>query len=76
MELSCNGAEEGAKANGAEIVRSPPPANLDGNAAGTAEAIKAELLEDPSVDAVITLSAGVADAANMAIEQAGVGDKG
>lgn len=75
LETRCNGVEEGAKANGAEIVRLPLPANLDGNAAGTAEAIKAELLKDPSVDAVITLSAGVADAANMAIEQAGVGDK-
>ncbi len=74
LETRCNGVEEGAAANGGTIVRLPLPANLDGNAAGTAEAIKAELLKDPSVDAVITLGASVADAAAMAIEQAGVGD--
>lgn len=75
LETRCNGVEEGAKANGATIVRLPLPASLDANAAGTAEAIKAELLKDPSVDAVITLGAPVADAAASAIEQAGVGDK-
>lgn len=75
LETRCNGVEEGATANGGAIVRLPLPANLDGNAAGTAEAIKAELLKDPSIDAVITLGASVADAAAMAIEQAGVGDK-
>lgn len=75
LETRCNGVEEGAKANGAEIVRLPLPANIDGNAAATSEAIKAELLKDASVDAVITLSAGVADSAALAIQQAGVGDK-
>lgn len=75
LETRCNGLEEGAKANGAEIVRLPLPANLDGNAAGTAEAIKAELLKDPSIDSVFTLAAAVTDSAALAIEQAGVGDK-
>jgi len=75
LETRCNGVEEGAKANGATIVRLPLPANLDANAAGTAEAIKAELLKDPTVDAVITLGSPVADAAALAIQQAGVGDK-
>jgi simple sugar transport system substrate-binding protein len=75
LETRCNGVEEGAKANGASVVRLPLPASLDANAAGTAEAIKAELLKDSSVDAVITLGTPVADAAAIAIEQAGVGDK-
>jgi simple sugar transport system substrate-binding protein len=75
LETRCNGVEEGAKDNGATIVRLPLPASLDQNAAGTAEAIKAELLKDPSVDAVITLGAPIADAAAIAIMQAGVGDK-
>lgn len=75
LETRCNGVEEGAKANGAAIVRLPLPANLDANAAGTAEAIKAELLKDTTVDAVITLGSPVADAAALAIQQAGVGDK-
>lgn len=75
LETRCNGLEEGAKANGAEIIRLPLPANLDGNAAGTTEAIKAELLKDPSIDSVFTLAAAVTDSAALAIEQAGVGDK-
>lgn len=75
LETRCNGVEEGATANGAEVIRLPLPASLDSNAAGTAEAIKAELLRDPSIDAVMTLGSPVADAAAMAIQQAGVGDK-
>ena len=75
LETRCNGLEEGAKANGAEIIRLPLPANLDGHASGTAEAIKAELLKDPTIDSVLTLNASTADAAALAIEQAGVGDK-
>lgn len=75
LETRCNGLEEGAKASGAEIIRLPLPANLDGNAAGTTEAIKAELLKDPSIDSVITLNASVTDSAALAIEQAGVADK-
>lgn len=75
LETRCNGVEEGAKANGAEVVRLPLPASLDSNTAGTAEAIKAELLRDPTLSSVITLGAPVADAAAMAIQQAGVGDK-
>lgn len=75
LETRCNGLEQGAKANGASIVRLPLPANLDGNAAGTTEAIKAELLKDPSIDGVFTLAAAVTDSAALAIEQAGAGAK-
>jgi simple sugar transport system substrate-binding protein len=73
LETRCDGVTEGAAGGGGEVIRLPLPASLDGNAAGTAEAIKAELLRDPTIDAVITLSAGVADAAALAIEQAGQG---
>ena len=38
---------------------------------GTAEAIRATLLQNPDIDGVITLSAGVSDAAALAIQQAG-----
>ena len=74
LETRCDGVEEGGKANGAEVIRLPLPASLDSNAAGTAEAIKAELLRDPAIDAVIVLGAPIADAAAMAIQQAGVAD--
>lgn len=72
LETRCDGVTEGATGAGAEVIRLPLPASLDGNAAGTAEAIKAELLRDPTIDAVITLAAGVADAAAISIAQAGM----
>lgn len=73
LETRCDGVTEGATPAGAEIIRLPLQANLDGNMAGTSEAIKAELLRDPTIDAVIMLAAGGADAAAIAIEQAGMG---
>lgn len=75
LEARCNGVEEGAKGGGAKIVRLPLPASIQSNMAATSEAVKAELLKDPSIDAVITLNAQTSDAAAMAIEQAGAGDK-
>lgn len=75
LETRCNGLEKGAKDNGATTVRLPLPANIDGDAAATTEAIKAELLKDPALDGVFTLNSGVTDAAALAMEQAGVADK-
>ncbi|MDB5556948.1 MAG: Sugar transporter substrate-binding protein [Rhizobium sp.] len=75
LEARCNGIEEGIAKLGATIVRLPLPASAQSNMASTAEAIKAELLKDPSIDAVATLGAQTTDAAAMAIEQAGMGDK-
>jgi simple sugar transport system substrate-binding protein len=71
LETRCDGVTEGAKANGAEVVRLPTPANLDGDQTGTSEAIKAELIKDPTIDAVITLAAWASDAASVSIQQAG-----
>ena len=71
LESRCKGVKDGAEANGAEVINLPLPANLDQNVTGTAEAIKAELLKDPSVDAVITLAAWASDAAAVGIQQAG-----
>lgn len=71
LETRCKGVKEGAEKNGAKVRNLPLPANLDQNATGTAEAIKAELVKDGSVDAVITLAAWASDAASSAIEQSG-----
>lgn len=71
LESRCDGVTEGATAGGAEVMRLPTPANLDSDATGTAEAIKAELLKDPSIDAVITGAAWASDSAAIAIQQAG-----
>lgn len=75
LESRCDGVTKGASENGAEVIRLPLPANLDQNVTGTAEAIKAELLKDPSIDAVITLAAWASDAAAIGIQQAGGPDR-
>ena len=75
LEPRCKGVKEGAEKNGAVVINLPLPANLDQNATGTAEAIKAELIKDPSIDGVITLAAWASDAAASAIEQAGLNGK-
>ncbi|MEZ5670110.1 MAG: substrate-binding domain-containing protein [Alphaproteobacteria bacterium] len=75
LETRCDGVTEGASRHGAEVVRLPLPANLDQNVTGTAEAIRAELLNDDSIDAVITLAAWASDAAAVGIEQAGASDR-
>lgn len=75
LETRCKGVKEGAEKNGAKVTNLPLPANLDQNATGTAEAIKAELVKDDSIDAVITLAAWASDAAASAIEQSGKGGK-
>jgi simple sugar transport system substrate-binding protein len=71
LETRCDGVVQGAKANGAEVVRLPTPANLDSDVTGTSEALKAELLKDPSIDAIITMGAWASDAGAIAIQQAG-----
>ena len=71
LEARCAGVKEGAEKNGAIVVNLPLPANLDQNATGTSEAIKAELLKDPSIDGVVTLAAWASDAAAISIQQAG-----
>lgn len=69
LEARCAGVKDGGEANGAEVINLPLPANLDQNVTGTSEAIKAELLKDSSIDAVITLAAWASDAASVAIQQ-------
>ena len=48
----------------------PLPSSSFGNATAVAEAIKAELLKDATIDGVITISAGDADSAAIGIQQA------
>jgi simple sugar transport system substrate-binding protein len=69
LEDRCRGVVDGGA--GISVEQLPLPANLDGNVTGTAEAIRATLLQNPDIDGVITLSAGVSDAAALAIQQAG-----
>ncbi|RCW86774.1 substrate-binding domain-containing protein [Paracoccus lutimaris] len=71
LERRCDGIVAGAEANGATVMRLPTPASIDSDVTGTSEALKAELLKDPSIDAVITMGAWASDAATIAIQQAG-----
>lgn len=75
LETRCKGVEDGAKEAGAAAYILRVPANLDQDMVGTAEAIKSELIADPSIDAVITLAAWAADAAAESIEQQGMTGK-
>lgn len=71
LEARCKGVEDGATEAGIEAVILRVPANLDGDMAGTAAAIEAELNGDPSIDGVVNLATWAADASANAIEQLG-----
>ena len=75
LEARCKGVTDGATANGAEVETLRVPANLDGDVTGTAEAIKAELVGDDSIDAVINLAAWASDASTNAVAQIKAGDR-
>ncbi|MBL4626561.1 MAG: substrate-binding domain-containing protein [Roseicyclus sp.] len=69
LETRCEGVSDGAAEAGAETYILRVPANLDQDMVGTSEAIKSELIADPSIDAIITLAAWAADASASAIDQ-------
>lgn len=69
LETRCNGVKDGAAETGVDTYILRVPANLDQDMVGTSEAIKAELIADPTIDAVINLAAWAADASASAIDQ-------
>lgn len=74
-EARCKGVIEGVVAAGGKGAQLPLPTTSFGDATAVAEAIKAELLKDDSIDGVITISAGDADSAAIAVDQAGKAGK-
>ena len=74
-ESRCKGVAEGLTKNAGKANQLPLPSTSFGNPTAVAEAIKAALLKDPSVDGVITISAGDANSAANAIMQAGAVEK-
>lgn len=70
LEARCQGVADGMSANGGASRQLPLPSTAFGDATAVAEAIKAELLQDESIDGVITISAGDADSAAIGIAQA------
>lgn len=75
IEARCKGVADAMAAAGGASFALPLPSTSFGDATAVAEAIKAELLKDATIDGVITISAGDADSAAIGIAQAGVGDR-
>ena len=71
-EARCQGVIDGMVAGGGTATQLPLPTTSFGDPTAVAEAIKATLLQDETIDGVITISAGDADAAAIGISQ---GDK-
>ncbi|MDP3261339.1 MAG: substrate-binding domain-containing protein [Tabrizicola sp.] len=71
IEARCKGVIDGITAKGGKGAQLPLPSTSFGDATAVAEAIKAELIKDETIDGVITISAGDADSAAIAVEQAG-----
>ena len=70
IEARCKGVKDSMEKAGVKSHQLPLPSTSFGNATAVAEAIKAELLKDASIDGVITISAGDADSAAIGIKQA------
>ena len=56
LEARCKGVIDGMTAAGGAAEQLPLPPTAFGNPTAVAEAIKAQLLKDPSVDGIITIS--------------------
>jgi simple sugar transport system substrate-binding protein len=70
LEARCKGVMDGMAKTGQKAAQLPLPSSSFGNATAVAEAIKAELLKDGTIDGAITISAGDADSAAIGIQQA------
>jgi simple sugar transport system substrate-binding protein len=70
IEARCKGVIDGITGKGGKGAQLPLPSTSFGDATAVAEAIKATLLQDETIDGVITISAGDADSAAIGISQA------
>ena len=74
LESRCKGVIDGITGKGGAAKQLPLPATSFGDPTAVAEAIKATLLQDESIDGVITISAGDADSAAIGVSQSGRAD--
>lgn len=70
-EARCAGVIEGAESGGATATALNLPSSQFGDPSAVTQAIKGALLNDPTIDALITIGTTDADSAAGAIEQAG-----
>lgn len=75
LEDRCKGISDGITKTGGVSTQLPLPASSFGDPTAVAEAIKATLLKDPTIDGVVAVSAGDANSAATGIDQAGVTGK-
>lgn len=75
LEDRCKGISDGITKTGGVSTQLPLPASSFGDPTAVAEAIKATLLKDPTIDGLVTISAGDANSAATGIEQAGATGK-
>jgi simple sugar transport system substrate-binding protein len=73
-ESRCKGIADGIAKSGGTSSQLPLPSSSFGNPTAVAQAIKAALLKDKTIDGLITISAGDANSAANGVTQAGVGD--
>lgn len=71
IEARCKGVIDGITGKGGKGAQLPLPSTSFGDPTAVAEAIKAELLKDETIDGLVTIGAGDADSAAIAVEQAG-----
>lgn len=74
-ESRCEGIADGISESGGESNQLPLPSSKFGDPTAVSQAIKAALLDDDSIDGVVTISAGDATSAATALEQGNLGDK-
>lgn len=75
LEARCQGIIDGVTAAGGEAEQLPLPASAFGDPNAVAEAIKSSLLNDATIDGVVTQGNQDADSAAVAIAQAGAQDR-
>ncbi|MFW2231929.1 sugar ABC transporter substrate-binding protein [Rhizobium leguminosarum] len=75
LEQRCKGVADAITPKGGKSKQLPLPSTQADNAAAVAQSIKATLLTDPSIDAILTLNPAVADWAASGIMQAGMNGK-
>ncbi len=75
LEDRCKGVSDGITKEGGKSTELPLPASAFGDPTAVAEAIKATLIRDPTINGVITISAGDANSAATGIEQASMTGK-
>ena len=71
LEDRCRGVADGAAKAGSKSTQLPLPASSFGDPTAVAEAIKATILKDETIDGAVTISAGDADSSATGVEQAG-----